>query len=335
LGLCIGALMLLGCGPARLCSQSLDQGPVFTVIEENDYVFDTDRHYTQGIKLAYVQADGDLPRWMSELSARIPALGFTPRADKFGYEVGQSIYTPADISAKQAVPDDRPYAGWLYAGLILQRRGPPRGEQLTKESFQLDIGIIGPQSLAEDAQKSFHKLGPSDTPKGWKHQLETEPGFVLKYQRSWRLSASDPVRRFFDFIPQAGASLGNVNTSAQLGATLRLGWNLPDDFGAQTIDSLTAPGGGCSRTPKDRQWGFYLFSGVEGATVLYNAFLDGNLFRESQQVAKEPFVGEWRSGVVFVLRRVEVGYACVYRSREFVKQAEHDRFASAFFKYKF
>jgi hypothetical protein len=328
-------LVIPGCEPASLFSQSFDQGPVFTVIEENDFQFDTDRHYTQGMKLAYFQADGDLPRWTSEFFSSIPALGFTPRADKFGYEAGQSIYTPADTSSKQAVPDDRPYAGWLYAGLILQRRGPTLDEQLTMESFQLDLGIIGPQSLAENAQKWFHKLGPSDTPKGWKHQLETEPGLALKYLRSWRLSPWHQDRRFFDLIPQAGACLGNVDTSAQLGATLRLGWNLPDDFGVKTIDSLTTPDGGWSPTHTNRQWGFYVFSGLEGSAVLYNAFLDGNLFRESHNVTKEPFVAEWTSGIVCMLRRVEVGYTCVYRTREFVQQPHRDRFGSVFFKYKF
>jgi len=335
LAIFVGALLLPVCQPAKLFSQTFDQGPVFSFIEENDLAVDTDRHYTQGIKLAYLEADGDLPRWASELSSKIPALGFTPRAEKFGYELGQSIYTPANISATQLLPKDRPYAGWLYTGLILQRRGLTAGEQPTLESFQLDLGIIGPESLAEEAQTWVHKVRGFNLPQGWAHQLKTEPGFALKYQRSWLFSPAHQDRRFLDLIPHTGFSLGNVETSARLGATLRLGWNLPDNFGVQTIDSLVTTEGGWSSSRAGGHWGFYLFSGVEGRAILYTAFLDGNLFRDGHDVNKEPFVGEWKSGCVFLLRRIEAGYTYVHRTREFIKQTEQDRYGSLFIKYKF
>ena len=45
-------------------------------------MFHTDGHYSQGFKVAYLQEDGGLPRWAAGLSAKIPALGFTLRAEK-------------------------------------------------------------------------------------------------------------------------------------------------------------------------------------------------------------------------------------------------------------
>jgi lipid A 3-O-deacylase len=321
--------------PANLFSQTFDQGPVCTVIEENDFMFHTDRHYTQGFKVAYLQEDGNLPRWAAGLSAKIPALGFTLRAEKFGYELGQSIYTPEDLSAKQALPNDRPYAGWLYTGFILQRRGLIAGDHPMLESFQVDFGVIGPASGAEEAQMLFHQISKSAIPEGWSHQLKDEPGLALKYQRSWLFSPAQRSTRYFDFIPHAGASLGNVETSFRLGSTTRLGWNLPDDFGVQTIDSLITSEGGWSPSRTGGHWGFYVFTGVEGRAVLYTAFLDGNLFRDSSHVAKEPLVGEWKSGFVFTLRRFEAGYTFVHRTPEFVRQIREDRFGSLFIKYKF
>jgi hypothetical protein len=68
--------------PATVLSQTFDQGPVCTLIEENDFMFHTDGHYSQGFKVAYLQEDGGLPRWAAGLSAKIPALGFTLRAEK-------------------------------------------------------------------------------------------------------------------------------------------------------------------------------------------------------------------------------------------------------------
>src|SRR5207249_2047305 len=116
----IGGIFL---APSFASAQSYDQGPVFSAIEENDLVVKTDRHYTQGIKLSYLQRDGDLPNFLDRFSKWVPTPGFEFGTNKFGYIIGQSIYTPADIQQRQLIPNDRPYAGWLYGGFALQRRG--------------------------------------------------------------------------------------------------------------------------------------------------------------------------------------------------------------------
>src|SRR5947207_9431097 len=72
---------------------SFDHGPVFTFIEENDLVVDTDRHYTQGIKLTYLHSDNHLPGCLSNLSQAIPAFGFSVQATRIGTQIGQSIFT--------------------------------------------------------------------------------------------------------------------------------------------------------------------------------------------------------------------------------------------------
>ena len=46
--------------------------------------------------------------------------------------------------------EDRPYAGWLYTGLMLQRSGIDRYGYLTSENFQVDIGVIGPVVAGEN-----------------------------------------------------------------------------------------------------------------------------------------------------------------------------------------
>jgi len=331
---CLASLLLLCGWPSPGSAQWTDQGPVLTIIEENDLAVDTDRHYTQGFKISYLQADGDVPRWALRLSQRLPALGASWPVTKFGYHFGQSIFTPADLNATQPLKNDRPYAGWLYTGLILQRRGT-LGERPVLESFQLDVGIIGPDSLAEDAQKRVHEFRGFDTPKGWRNQLHDEPGLALKYQRSWLLSPAREGPRYFDFIPQAGLSVGNVETSLRGGATARAGWNLPDDFGHSTISSLTPTQGGWSPNREVPRWGAYVFAGAEARTVLYTAFLDGNLFRHSPHVEREPWVAEVKSGVVAVLNCLEVAVTYVYRTPEFRGQQKDLGYGSVSLTVKF
>ena len=305
---------------ATATAADFDQGAVFTLIEENDLVVDTDRHYTQGIKVAYLHDDGAMPQWVHGLSDWLPSVAYSPRVARIGFELGQNIYTPADTHTTDPIPKDRPYAGWLYAGFTLQRRGFTADIWPTLESFELQLGIIGPESLAKEAQTWVHEIRGFDLPQGWANQLNTEPGVALRYWRGLRLSPSDAVSHYFDVIPHVGASLGNVETSFRVGGTARLGVNLPDSFGVQTISSLVTTEGGWSPGRPGSQWGIHGFSGFEGWLVAHTVFLDGNLWQHSQSVPRETTVIEWKSGVALTFRHAELALAYVYRSREFEGQ---------------
>jgi len=333
LSLFVGLSSILFASDQVKAGQALefDQGATLNVTEENDFVNGTDRWYTQGAKVSFLQADNHLPNWTAGLLDSIPALGFSTGAERIGYELGQSMFTPANTHASELLVNDRPYAGWLYTGAILQRRGIGLGNYLTLENFQLDIGIVGVQSEAEQLQTWWH----THTPAGWKNQLRDEPGFDLKYGRAWLITIPSDQERNFDIIPHAGLSAGNVDTSFRAGTTLRAGWNLPQDFGVQPIDSLFTTEGGRSPSREGRRWGFYFFSGVEGRAVLYNEFLDGDAFRASPHVDKEPFVGEWRSGLVFVFDRVEIAYTHILLTREFELQPQGQIYGSLSLRYNF
>jgi len=315
--LCGGLVIAAAVLPAR--ADEFDHGPVFSVLEENDLVVHTDRHYSQGIKLSYVGADGRVPDWLKSLSEGFPSLGFERRTDRWGLSIGQNIYTPNDITIPELQPDDRPYAGWLYLGFIWQRRGYTAEWLPTLESFELQLGIIGPESLAEQAQTWIHRLRGFELPQGWDHQLETEPGIALRYQRSWRWSPKGR-ERWFDILPHTGGSLGNVETSMRLGGTARLGWNLPRNFGVQSINSLISNEGGRPRSLTGPNWGVHVFASAEGSLVLYTAFLDGNLFHDSHSVDKKPLVAEMKGGVALTSQWLELSLSYVYRTPEFEEQ---------------
>jgi lipid A 3-O-deacylase len=313
------------------------QGAVRTTIEENDLLVNTDRHYTQGVKFSFLHADGVMPDWIATLARSIPHWGVAEGGQaKFGYLLGQSIFTPADLAATQLLRNDRPYAGWLYTGFVLQRRSTTGSSGWpVLENFQIDAGIIGPDSLAEETQTAVHEFRHFATPRGWRNQLHDEPGLAVKYQRSWLFSPTLAESRFVDLIPQAGVSLGNVETAFRIGATLRLGVNIPADFGVTTISSLTTTEGGRVANQTASRYGFYVFTSGEAWTVLYTAFLDGNLFRRSHHVEKMPFVAERKAGIVLVLDHVELAVTYAYRTPQFVGQKEDDGYGSVSLKIKF
>lgn len=316
-------------------AQQTNQGAVFTFLEENDLAVRTDRHYTQGIKFSFLHRDQFLPGFIGDLWEGLPVVGFENRVGKFGYEVGQNIYTPGDLQATEPLPRDRPYAGWLYLGLVLQRRGLTAGRWLTLESFGLQLGLIGPESLAKESQTWVHELRGFDRPQGWRNQLKTEPGVALRYERAVRFSPEGPAPKYVDVIPHVGTSLGNTETSFRMGVTARLGVNLPENFGIQTITSLVTSEGGWSEEGGQSGWGAYVFTGIEVSLVAYNAFLDGNAFRHSAHVEKEWLIHEWKSGFAVVLKKAEIGFAYVYRSPEFVSQQKDNGYGSVWGKVRF
>src|SRR5690606_25458235 len=200
-------------------------------------------------------------------------------------------------------PDDRPYAGWSYVELTFVSKTATRADIIS-----IQAGIVGPSSLAEDTQRIAHDLINNDSPQGWDHQLRDEPGINLIYERRHRLIARTFGDRLgFDFIPHGGVSIGNVQTHANLGGTFRLGVNLPTDFGV-----ALSRGGAIGASPADdqdprvaldRDLSFFVFAGAEGRAVARDIFLDGNTWKDSRSVDKEPLVADLMAGFGLIAGR--------------------------------
>jgi hypothetical protein len=301
---------------------------------ENDSFAGTDRHYTSGLRVGWVSSElADyrqfrLPDWS------VSALGLVPFADRPGttqslsVAVGQNIYSPENTHRTDLIRDDRPYAAWLYLALGIEVKDLQRSDAL-----ELQIGVVGPLALGEEAQKSVHNYIGADEPRGWDNQLENEPGINLVYERRnrlWRSGRNDGAAA--DLISNFGASVGNVNTYANVGATARVGWNVPRDFGV----TLIRPGGGSyapietddPRVSAPPKYGFYVAVGVDGRAVARNIFLDGNTFEESHDVDKEYYRADFTASLVLILPPWTLSYTHVYRTREFQEQDEGQRFGS-------
>ena len=75
-------------------------------------------------------------------------------------------------------------------------------------------------------------------------------------------------------------------------------------------------------------FGWYLCAGVDGRGVARNIFLDGNTFRDSRSVDKEPWVGDLQFGFVLAWRQVRLSYTHILRSREFKGGEGRDEFGA-------
>ncbi len=266
----------------------------------------TDEHYTNGIRFYGLRHPEFAPRW-AESFARwwcgwaCPDLPVLPPS--VGFAAGQNFYTPDDLGIVELIEGDRPYAGWLYGAALLQITDDRLRRQ---HSFELQLGIIGPESGAEWVQTKLHELIDSDPPLGWDNQLPTEPAINLIYRYRRRLGG-----RGFDLVPHVGGALGTVMVTAGAGATVRAGWNI-SGF-PQTLIPTTAEPLATERAT----WEFYLFAGAEGRAVAHNVFLDGTVFSDSHSVDKEDFVYDLTGGFSLRYKNWRFQYTYARRSEEF------------------
>ncbi len=298
----------------------------FALQYENDLFAGSDRYYTNGIRISWLSPEGDTIRPLQVVRDLLDSIAQdNNKTTRFGLSAGQNMYTPEDRYPAELIVNDRPYAGWLYGGMSIHTVTDHGQGRMDQESVEMNLGVVGPWSLAEEAQDFVHEVRNIDTFRGWDNQLDNEPGLMVQYERKWRFF--DPIKvgvTEFDAIPHAGASIGNVLTQANAGGALRWGWKLPKNFGPPSLIQGVSP---LDRTPQD-SISFYTFLTAQGRYVAHNIFLDGNTFRDSHSVDKKNWVGDASLGAALLVGRFKIAYTNAFRSQEFEGQNKYSRYGS-------
>jgi len=330
-------LTALFCAPAAATEADLRRADswTFSFYFENDMFAGTDRNYTNGTKLTWISPDltsyassDRLPKWFLPYVKRLPFINEPGLKRNLAFAIGQNMYTPRDISRRELTVDDRPYSGWTYGAVAFHSKNSRR-----LDSMELQLGMVGPLSFAEQTQDLVHKLRGLQRPQGWDHQLDNEPGLEMIYERKlrlWQIASLSGLGA--DAIGHLGAALGNVAIYANSGLCLRLGWNIPVDFGT----SLIRPAGDTNapldsrdtRLSSSARFGVHLFSTLDGRAVARDIFVDGNSFADSHRVAKEHFVADAAAGISLLLYNFKLSYAQALRTREFECQDKYHSFGS-------
>lgn len=294
---------------------------------DNDKVVDTDRHYTNGMRIAY-SFDTPTGQWKTTGAKLADWAWFSDAsALRAGWSLGQDMYTPEDVDTYTPDPLDRPYAGWTYLGFSVQNETAD-----AQDTLEIDVGAIGPAARAGQLQNAFHRLINVSVSRGWRSQIGNEPGLLAT--RTYKLRAdAKPVFGLnalqADVIGHGAAQLGNVRTAAALGATMRVGGNLKEDFGP-VYGTFALPSARPSKLT------YSLFAGAEARAVARDIFLDGNTFKNSAHVKKNPYVLEGRIGIAahtplppgWWASGVRLSVDMVHRTREFTTQDKADRYGS-------
>ncbi len=299
---------------------------------ENDIFAGTDSNYTNGVKYSLISPDlsphapdGKLPRRILGYIHKVRFIGkSTPEfTHKIEFSFGQNMYTPQDIASYDLIEDDRPYAGWLYVSTSYHRKSSSERAFDFMDTVELQLGIVGPGSYAEETQKLVHQLKDVQRPNGWDHQLKNEPGIAIVFERKWLFHQWSRQGFGSRMITHTGGALGNVYTYLNGGGEFRLGWNIPRDFGVSIIRPA-----GSTRLSIGKEFSIYGFTAANGKLVLRDIFLDGNTFTDSHRLDKKTFVADIAGGVAINFKRMIFSWTQVLRSREFQEQEDTHSFGA-------
>lgn len=284
-------------------------------IDNDAFLSQTDRGYTQGLQLKVTWSKWILPELLTK------AL-FGPENVKYLTSAcglllpGHNIYTPEDHHEPSVILDDRPYAGWLYFGMEYEVR-----HEDWYFTVQVLLGWVGPPALAAPIQTGFHRfiqiLGAEAIDvEGWGNQLPFE--FIVQTSFDYfhelaafgRIDSGAEEHRRLDFFINPKVELGTALTRIALGLVARLGF-ITKRFASNT--SLTKH--------TKRRWDLpsgdlYIYMRTHVIFAFHNTFITGSLWGQSHGVPLQHFVFEGEFGVYMRFGAFFLRFGGVYRSRE-------------------
>lgn len=309
---------------------------------ENDSLigpYGSDRAYTQGIQLGFRQSGELNPAWLGRLldSAcqfliRHSEAGNRSAAGAASISIGQLLYTPTDLGQSELIPYDRPYAAWLYGSIKLELWQPfQQPHALAKtgvfHTIEAQIGTLGPNAQGEWVQKNWHSAINAIEPRGWANQLPNEPGVQLRYSANGTVLDAAIGRGKKDWRLQSSIlwslNAGSIHVGTSVGTTLRFGLNLSDPVSERlSADAQALDVDGNSPTPSYcigllRIRECFVFLGVRGHGALFNAFLEGPLFRGGHSVKRKPWTYDYTWGVGARWTHLSLEYSSTKVSRQF------------------
>lgn len=283
---------------------------------ENDAYLATlnDRYYTNGLFLYFRRA--------------IDPAKFSDQIEKKTYEIsaGQKMYTPYWGQVAKREDQDRPFAGYLYAGGAYSVFY--KNESVLKTS--IEVGTVGPNSLAQDAQKFLHKTVGFYTPAGWEYQIKNEVAVNLAANYSkLLLRSSDQI---IDLSGQGYVNLGTTFSGLGASALFRAG-RLNQLFNSAYHNAVI----GDSRTASLNKSELFFYAKPQLNVVAYDATIQGSLFKNNSPLTFDvkPIVFEQQFGVNYSSKRFTADFNIIFKTKEVKSVAKAQNYGGLSLYYRF
>ncbi len=312
---------------APVLAQEEEHDTFLSLSVENDlFGGGSDRFYTSGVRLSWFNDKIKAPEIIKKIADEIPTIDVTQHSSVI-YTLGHNMYTPEDIKIEDQPIDDRPWAAFLYGSIGLASITHNEDAPSHIDEMEITLGVVGPEALGKPVQRAVHKyLSDSPDPRGWKNQLDFEPGVILSWQRRIPRAWGFDTKNFHGRLePHLGVSLGNIRTHLSGGATFIIGSDDRQDTPPRVRPAI--PGTGYfERTNNLIDW--QIFAGADARLVARDIFLDGNSFSNSHSVDKKYLVGDLSAGASLFSGDYRLSYTINYRTEEFRTQDNQSVFGS-------
>lgn len=224
------------------------------------------------------------------------------------FRVGQYIFNPRSIKSASVEKNDRPFAGYLFAGA--GKSFFYQNQSVFKMNIQL--GFIGSNSFAEETQRGFHYFFGYESVEGWKNQIRNTAVIQSCFLFSKKMFSEQEVS-VVDFYSQTKADLGMAFTGISTGFLTRIGLK-------KLVPIYDSNFYGASVNKDTRQAGseFYLYILPRINYQLYDATIQGSLFNDKSPVTYDliPFRFNGEAGLKYRKNNLNLSYAFVYRGKE-------------------
>lgn len=328
----------------------------FSFYLDNDLFGGEDQDYTNGVRLALISGERSLlnlapfrsklerlAEWAGDDNKVSRWSGFAAEnvEDKdlqlnYGISLTHLMFTPRDLYSSVQPPGQRRYAGWLGLGFSVHA-----SDERALNSAELILGTLGPRSMARQAQDWVHDIRGIPKFQGWDEQVPNEFTFdlALSQKRRVRLVTRRTHSFSVDGFTEGMLRLGTFRTGARIGGFFRAGLHLPPDFSDPRLDAIAYSHQlfkqGIEEGPYP-DWSLYMLLGANAGAVLFDATLDGPLFKNYETGnTREPWVAESYLGFGWRWRNFEFSYVHTWRTRTFEEQAGSKEFGSVAVRFKF
>lgn len=234
-----------------------------------------DMQFSNGIYFTHRTHKKDTPEFIKKSADIIPSLSIKDGivANRYSLGVGQEMHTPDDIGNRELQLNRNPFVGFLFFKLGKEEIT----HEYKKRSF-LYMGVVGPWSFAGKTQREFHALFDMTNPRGWRNQIDNE--FVFMHESGIEIRDLQ-IKYNTNKLEQSSGyklKLGTWYTGLEFFLSHKFGQNYE-----------------LFSTSQNKEFSWFLFNTPYIQAVLRDMTLDGNTFRNSHSVEKEPFVygNEW------------------------------------------
>ena len=275
----------------------------------------SDRYYTNGLFLNFRRAL-DQSKLKDGLEKKIYELS-----------IGQKIYNPISGYAPNPSTQDRPFAGYLYAG------GALSWFKSNESAFKVsaELGTVGPSSIAEKGQELLHNTIGFYELAGWEYQIRDEVSVNLSVQYTKLIHRL--IDNAADISFEGYANVGTTYNGAGAGVLLRAG-SINQLFNSSYLNASIGNNAKIKGlVPKE----IFFYAKPQLNYVAYDATIQGSIFKNNSPVTfdAKPIVFAQQLGFNFSSQRFTIDFGVIFKTKEIESSARAHQWGAISMNYRF